>query len=86
MDVRVLLSSGEVDEWGDVAETIEEAGQLVILEAPEGDELDGRRKTATLSREIDQGPDLPPTEKTQSFYVMAIYAAGMWMRVEFDVA
>lgn len=86
MNVTVLMSSGDVDEWENVAETIEDSGSLVLLGIIEGDEVPDGLKTVTLSQEVDNGPDLPPGEKHQTFQVLVIYAPGMWMKVEFDAA
>ena len=78
------MSSGDEDTWENVAETIEDNGSLILLGAIEGDELPAGIKTVTMSQEIDNGPDLPPSEKHTTFQVLVIYAPGMWMKAEFD--
>lgn len=82
MNVNVLMSSGDTDEWTDIAETLEDAGQLVLLGHIE-EEVPGAMKIVSLSQNVDQGPDLPYVTKTQTFQVVAVYAAGMWMKAEY---
>ena len=83
MNVSITLSSGEQDNWEDVADVVEDHASLVVLgnilldEVPEGVKMMGIRS------QIDNGPDLPPGEKVESFAICAIYAPGMWMKVEF---
>jgi hypothetical protein len=84
MKVSVLMASGEVDEWTGVADANEDRGSLVVLDYIEGDEVPADAKLLMTRREIDQGPDLPPGEKVEVYKVLAVYAPGMWMKVEFE--
>lgn len=83
MNVTVLLSSGDTDEWENISETLEDSGQLILLSNIDDDEVPDGIKTVVMSQEVDQGPDLPPMTKTQTFQVVVIYATGMWMKVEY---
>lgn len=83
MHVSILLASGDTDDWENVADAAEDRGSLVVLgylpdEVPEG------AKIFAVQREIDQGPDLPTATKIETYKVVAIYAPGMWMKVEFS--
>jgi hypothetical protein len=100
MNLDVLLSSGEVDNWEEVEDAIEgPAGQLVVVSEIEGDEVPDGVKTMVLKEEIEQGwvqPDgspaelgkiqvpAPPMVKSRTVEVLAVYAPGMWMRVVFN--
>lgn len=77
------MSSGDTDEWENVAETLEDAGQLILLAHIADLEVPDDLKTVMMSQEVDQGPDLPPMTKQTTFAVLAIYAVGMWMKVEY---
>lgn len=84
MNINVLLSSGDWDEWENVHDTIEnDAGTMLVVSEIDGDEISGDWKVVTVSQEIDQGPDLPPLEKGQTLRVHAMYAPGMWMKAEY---
>lgn len=83
VNVTVLLSSGDTDEWENISETLEDSGQLILLSNIDDDEVPDGIKTVVMSQEVDQGPDLPPMTKTQTFQVVVIYATGMWMKVEY---
>ena len=84
MDITVLMASGDQDEWTNVADAIDDRGSLVVIARIEGDEIPADTKLFTIRTEIDQGPDLPPGTKQEVFQVLAVYAPGMWMKVEFD--
>lgn len=100
MNLNVLLSSGETDNWEEVEDAIEgPAGQLVVVAEIEGDEVADGVKTMVLREEIDQGwvkvdgtaaelgkPQVPapPMVKSRTVEVLAVYAPGMWMKVEFN--
>lgn len=98
MDVSVLMSSGEVDEWNNVADAIENEGSLIVVDNIEDDEIPDSMKTMEVRQEIPQEPvetegrlgdyklmrTPDPVIKTQTFQVLAVYAAGMWMKVEFE--
>lgn len=98
MNIDVLMSSGDVDNWADVADAIEgDAGQLVVVADIESDEVPGSMKTLTVREEIEQqvtpsgdpaqlGQVMVPVTATKSttFEVVAVYAPGMWMKVEFN--
>lgn len=82
MDVQVLLSSGDSDQWVDVADTIEQHGALLIVDRVDGDATDDV-KTITVAQ---QGPDPAAPAEWQTFAVVAHYAPGMWMRAEYGGA
>lgn len=84
MNVSVLLSSGDVDDWEDAADAVDDRGSLVVLAHIEGDEVPGNIKTMQVREPIDNGPGVELGEKSQIFQVCAIYAPGMWMKVEFE--
>jgi len=83
MDVHVLMASGEADEWENVADVLEEAGSLLVVSYIEGDEISGAIKTVTVSQEVDHGSDTAPFTKSTTFQVIAHYAPGMWIKVEY---
>lgn len=96
MNIYVLLASGETDTWQDAGDAVDDRGSLVVLGLIDGDEVPGDMKTMVISTEIPNEPfnmsaggvgkvAVPePTIKSQTFQVMAIYAPGMWMKVEFE--
>lgn len=65
MDLEILLASGETDTIRGIDETLIEENYLHILKEIEGDEVPGRLKTITVTREIDgpgdgiRGGDVP---------------------------
>ena len=84
MNIAVLLSSGDIDEWEGMHDTVEaENGSLLVVSTIDGDEVSGNFKTVVLTQEIDQGPDAPPYTKSDTYRVHAIYASGMWMKAEY---
>lgn len=87
MDVRVLMSSGDNDEWEGVADAIDDRGSLVIVDRIESDEISGKIKTLTVTHPVDLPGGLQhdePMEKSITYEVLAQYAPGMWMKVEFN--
>ena len=98
MNLNVLLSSGEVDTWEEVDDAIEGAsGQLVVVAEIEGDEVPDGIKTMVLTQEVEQWvqPNGDPAELgkvqvphtatlSRTVEVLAMYAPGMWMKVEFN--
>lgn len=94
MNVNVLMASGETDEWENVADAIDDRGSIIVLAHIEGDEIPGDMKVLEISREIEQDPvptdnrgtlGVPPTmTKTTTYQVLAQYAPGMWIKVEFE--
>lgn len=89
MDVKVMLSSGDEDEWGGAADAIVEEGSLLVLYHCPG-EVSEDMKTLEIRREVEQDPvmvgtrTLPPLVKTTTYLLTAVYAPGMWMKVEFE--
>lgn len=82
MNIQVLLSSGETDGWEDVVDAQADGGYLLVLGAFDPDP---EVKTITVRTEIpNDNPELPPTVKLEPFTLVAMYAPGMWMKVEFD--
>lgn len=75
MNVEVTMASGDLDEWTDVADCIDDRGSLVVLDHIEGDEVSSKMKTMILST----APDV----KGEEFQVLAVYAPGMWIKVEY---
>lgn len=84
MNISVTMASGDEDTWEDVADAVDDRGSLVVLSGIEGEEVPDGMKTLTLSRKVDQGMDLPEMEKSETFAVTAVYAPGMWMKVEYS--
>ena len=84
--VKVLLSSGDEDIWVEVADAFEDSGSMIIVADIAEDEVPENMRTVVLGREIDNGPDLPPSTKFSVYEVRAVYAPGMWMRVEYNHA
>lgn len=90
MNVTVLMASGEDDAWEDVADAIDDRGSLIVLGHIEGDEVPDDIKVMVITQEFEN--DVPegtvgvPTIGTKSttFQVMAQYAPGMWIKVEFE--
>jgi hypothetical protein len=79
MEVTIYLASGEVDTWSEVSEVVEDPrGSLAILYEP-GDEVAPGTKLMSVIKEDQFG-----SETRQEFQVSAIYASGMWMKVEFQ--
>lgn len=82
MDVDVLLSSGDEDDWEDVGDALAIDGELFILAHLEEEEIPGSMKTFDVSQRIpQQGTD--DMVKTTRYRLVAQYAAGMWMKVEY---
>lgn len=84
MQINVLLSSGDQDEWVGAADAVIDEGGLVIISSLDTEEVPDGVRVMAVSREIDNGPDLPPGTLTTLFRVDAIYAPGMWMKAEFS--
>jgi hypothetical protein len=96
VDISVLMTSGEIDEWKEVADAIDLEGSLVIVDTIEDEEVPDDLKTIEVRKEIPNEPFTmsggteqrlvtpEPTIKVQTFQVLAQYAAGMWMKVEFE--
>jgi len=90
MDITVVMASGEEDTWEGAADAVDDRGSLVVVYEIEGDEVPSNIKTLDISREFenpipDDGKPHVPTmgTKTQTFQVAAVYAPGMWIKVEF---
>ena len=94
MDVLVMMSSGEGDEWSDVHDVVTDAGMLIVLDKiSDGD--DTNSKILHLTREEEQYPTSPSfngrleppmmMKVSEAYRVVVQYAAGMWMKVEYDV-
>lgn len=83
MQINVMQTSGDVDEWNGVSDALEDDGTLLIVTKVAADVEIEDRKIIGMTTVVDQGPDLPPMEVLTSFRVEAVYAAGMWMKVEF---
>lgn len=86
LNATVLMSSGDTDTWTDIADAFEQDGSLTVISKLEGDEVPADMKVCQIVRQVDQGPDLPPTLVTDTFEVNSVYAPGMWMKVEFSRA
>jgi len=71
MDVKVVMASGEVDEWEDAEDTIVDNGALVVVGEHE---MDSGEKTITVKQQ--GAPDM-------TYRVHAVYAPGMWIKVEY---
>lgn len=84
MNVVVTMASGEVDEWAEVADAIDDRGSLIVLDHIDSDEVPGSMKTLEITREIEQTEPVPPATKTTAYQVLCQYAPGMWIKVEFD--
>lgn len=83
MQIKVLLSSGDEDTWTDVADAFTDAGSLIVISGIEGDTVPEGMKLVAIAKEIDNGPDAPPGTMITHFAVDAMYAPGMWMKVEY---
>jgi hypothetical protein len=83
MQVKVLLSSGDEDTWDGVADAFDDAGSLIVVSRIENEDVPLEGKFVRSAREVDQGPDLPPRTEVDVMQVNAIYAPGMWMKVEY---
>jgi hypothetical protein len=90
MQVNVLLSSGDEDEWIGCSDAVADDGALmVITKLPDSDPEEAlwnlnNMKIVMISKEVDQGPDRPPATLSEAYKVDAVYAPGMWMKVEFS--
>lgn len=92
MNVNVQMASGDVDEWEDAADAINDRGSLIVVGWIGEDEVPEDMKIMEVSREVMQYPPAdgklheqpPPTVKTTVYQVLAEYAPGMWMKVEFE--
>lgn len=82
MNITVLLSSGEYDEWTGVSDAIVDEGALLVVSPSSAEETPG--KIITMTEPVDNGPDLPPGERHSVLVLHALYAPGMWMRVEYS--
>lgn len=90
MNIEVTMASGESDEWADVADAIDTDGTLVVVDDLEEGETDVKTMTMT-ERVKDPAPTAPvnaiyvPTfsDHTTVFKVLAVYAPGMWIKVEY---
>jgi hypothetical protein len=72
MDVKVLMASGEEDTWNDAADTVVDHGAMVVV--GELDEDDTDAKTLTVKEKDNE----------TVFQVHAVYAPGMWIKVEYS--
>lgn len=90
MNVVVTMASGEVDEWSEVADAIDDRGSLIVLDHIDSDEVPGSMKVLEITREEPQegrqfqGQDPPPVVKTTTYEVLCQYAPGMWIKVEYN--
>jgi hypothetical protein len=92
MKINVMMASGDTDEWEDAADAIDDRGSLIVLYDIEGDEVPSGMKVMEVVREIEQytstgdnGLQVPTKmTKGQTFQVVAQYAPGMWIKVEFE--
>lgn len=75
MNVRVLMSSGESDYWEDVDDALEVAGALYVVSSTGEDP----GKVLRLQEERPDG-----SVAGVDWEVEAIYAPGMWMKMEFE--
>lgn len=91
MKVTVLLSSGDEDEWEDVADAIPSDGALYVVSLP--DIFKPTDRTFSVTEEVKVGHrerspmvmGIPHFEdKTTVYKLEALYAPGMWMKVEFE--
>lgn len=78
MDIRVQQTSGDVDEWNGVENALHFEGNLLIVSNLEGDEIPAGTKT--FSYEEESGKTVART----TYRLHALYAPGMWMKVEFE--
>jgi hypothetical protein len=83
MNVSVTMASGEVDDWEEVADAIDDRGCILVLDHIDSDEVPGSMKVLEISREVEQ-EGAPPMTKTTTYQVLCQYAPGMWIKVEFD--
>lgn len=83
MDINVTMASGETDEWVRVADAVDDRGSLIVLSHIEGDEILEDMKVMEIVREVPQH-DAPPMQMCTTYQVMAQYAPGMWIKVEFE--
>lgn len=83
MDITVIQTSGDVDTWHDVDDALEDEGMLMIVSKLGSSDDPSGRKVILMHTEVDHGPDAPPAQIMTTFVVSAVYAAGMWMKVEF---
>lgn len=90
MNITVMMASGDEDVWEDAADAVDDRGSLVVLYPTLGYELSDSIKTLEVTRELDrhipqdgQFHEPQKVTKTEVFQVAAVYAPGMWMKVEF---
>lgn len=96
--IKIMLSSGETDVWTDAVDTAVEAGAVHILANvgdDDGEELvesfTGTKiwranpgvKVIRLSETVEDNPDRAPHTRVTPYRVLATYAPGMWMKVEY---
>jgi hypothetical protein len=73
MDIKVLMASGDEDEWVDAVTTLVDHGSLVIVgELPE-DAEEGEYRTIVVKEK----------DSERTFRVHAMYMPGMVIKVEY---
>ena len=91
MDVKVLLSSGETDEWEEVADTVEQQGSLFVVDQITDDPE--KQKVLVIEGPVPEWREAPgggwemrsgEDDGVLFYEVLAQYAPGMWMKVEYN--
>jgi hypothetical protein len=78
----VLLSSGDEDEWEDVADALIVDGGLYVV----SEWITSSPKSFKVSLDEDVVTtmgDTRPAKTTTTYQLDAVYAPGMWMKVKF---
>lgn len=83
MQITITTASGDIDEWEGAMDALDDCGALVVIYRLADDDVPEDLKTLTLRTQQDQGPDLPPLDKATEARVAAVYAPGMWVKVEY---
>jgi hypothetical protein len=80
MNVTVQMASGEVDEWEDAADTVVDHGAMVVVGSLTVEEFDEAMDHPETCKTITVKAD----GKSNTFRVHAVYAPGMWIKVEYS--
>ena len=83
MKVTVLLSSGDEDEWEDVADALPSDGALYVVSLP--DIFKPTDRTFSVTESVPNSGNLVGLhDQTTVYKLEALYAPGMWMKVQFE--
>lgn len=76
MNVTVLMASGDEDTWQDVVDAVVDEGSLLVLDTPDDEVYQSGEPYKLIT--------LTEGQVEKQMAVLAMYAPGMWMKVEYD--